>query len=145
MSKKLAIASDHAGFELKEFVKKEFPEFIWFDLGPTNTNRVDYPDFAKSACEKLLNDNLDGAVLICGSGIGMSIAANKIHGIRAAVVESKDAARLSKEHNNANVLCIGARLTKPSYAKELIISWINANFEGGRHSDRVKKIADLEK
>ncbi len=143
--KKIAIAADHAGFELKEFFLKNFKDVTWLDLGPANNDRVDYPDYAKKLAEAIQEKKVEGGLLICGSGIGMSIAANKCAGVRAAHVESEISARLAKEHNNANVLCLGARINAPEYALEIFNSWLKASFQGGRHQDRVVKIHNLEK
>lgn len=141
----LAIGADHAAFDLKEILKKEFAGAIDFiDVGTNSTDRVDYPDYAEKACHLVTTGKASGAILVCGSGIGMAIAANKIHGIRATMVESEAAAKLSKEHNDVNVLCLGARLITPHKAKECINAWLGASFEGGRHTDRVKKISALE-
>lgn len=141
---RLAIASDHAGFELKEFLKKNLVSVEWIDLGPSSADRVDYPDYAEKVARKVADGELSLGVLICGSGIGMCIAANKISGVRAAVVESEASARLSRQHNDANVLCLGARLIAPEYAKDILNAWLNSNFEGGRHSDRISKLTKLD-
>jgi len=114
---KIAIGADHAGFELKEKIKSHFSNEIDFlDFGTFNTERVDYPDFAKNVAQAIQKNEVDLGILICGSGIGMSIAANKLSKIRAAVVESKQTAKLSKEHNNANILCLGARILSDDVA-----------------------------
>ncbi len=145
MKKKLAIAADHAGFELKQILMGALATTVeWVDLGPTSADRVDYPDYAAKAAAAVTSGSVSGAVLICGSGIGMSIAANKIRGIRAAHSESVESARLSKEHNNAQILCIGARLTPPPTAAQMVTAWATATFEGGRHSNRINKITTLE-
>ncbi len=145
MKKKLAIAADHAGFELKQILLSTLaPTIDWVDLGPASADRVDYPDYAEKAAAAVLSGSVTGAVLICGSGIGMSIAANKVRGIRAAHSESVESAKLSKEHNNAQILCIGARLTPPQTASQMVTAWANTTFEGGRHSDRINKITSLE-
>lgn len=141
---KVAVGSDHAGFTLKQFLKENLPDISWIDLGPTSADRTDYPDFAEKVAQKVLSKECAFGVLICGSGIGMSIAANKIAGIRAAHVESEITAKLSRAHNDANILCIGSRITGPEYAKEIIETWLNTSFEGGRHQDRIKKISKLE-
>lgn len=143
----ILIASDHAGFDLKQALQKSMTSYTWTDLGPSSPLRVDYPDFAEKLAKKIVKDNCAG-ILICGSGIGMSIAANKIDGIRAAVVENTTSARLAKEHNNANVLCLGARFLAPEYAAEIIEAWLSASFDpkesGGRHEARIAKIKLLE-
>ena len=141
---KIAIGADHAGFDLKHQLIAELPDVEWLDLGPSSADRVDYPDYAAAVCEAILDGRATSGVLVCGSGIGMSIAANKFRGIRAAHAESEAAARLARQHNNANVLCIGARLSAPEYARSIVTSWMGARFEGGRHEDRIKKITALE-
>ncbi len=140
----LSIGSDHAGYTLKEFIKSQINDVRWVDEGTLSLERVDYPDYAHKVALKVVSKRSAGGVLVCGSGIGMSISANKIKGIRAAVVESEVAARLSKQHNNSNVLCLGARILAPEYAKEIVTAWLNSKFEGGRHEDRISKISKLE-
>lgn len=141
---KIAIASDHAGYELKTWIIQNISPFEWLDCGTNSSERCDYPDYAEKVGRALQNNQAKVGVLICGSGIGMSIAANKLSGIRAAVVETPTAAALAKQHNNANVLCLGARLITPALAKEIFFSWYQANFENGRHSARIAKITALE-
>ena len=137
----LSIASDHAGFDLKEFLKKTLPsEYSVHDLGPSTNNRCDYPDFAHLLAEHISTHPNEAGILVCGSGIGMSMAANRHSGVRAAVVESEQTAKLSREHNDANVLCLGARILSPEYAKKIVELWLKTPFEGGRHKDRVEKI-----
>ena len=148
MTKKarVLIASDHAGIELKTAIQKALPAWEWVDLGPMNGDRVDYPDFAELLSKKLVQGDADQGILVCGSGIGMSIAANKIPGIRAAVVENPIAARLSREHNDANVLCLGSRFVAPEYGAEIAEVWLKTPFsKDDRHEKRVKKITLLEK
>lgn len=140
---KLAIASDHAGINLKSFLKKEIKDVVWIDLGPATADSVDFPDFAEKACAEITHGRADKAVLICGTGLGMSIAANKIDGIRAAHVESEFTARMAGEHNNANVLCIGERVTGMHYALAIVKAWLAAKFEE-RHQRRIDKIHNLE-
>jgi ribose 5-phosphate isomerase B len=142
--KKIAVASDHAGYDLKEYLKKNITTVQWVDEGPSNTDRTDYPDFAEKVAKKVADQTVPFGVLVCGSGIGMCIAANKVNGVRAAVVESEQTARLSRAHNNANVLCLGARILTPEYAKGIVTAWLDTPFEGGRHEGRVQKIANLE-
>jgi RpiB/LacA/LacB family sugar-phosphate isomerase len=148
MRGRVLIASDHAGIELKKDLQKGLPDWEWIDLGPTQLARVDYPDFAELLGRKIAAGEAENGVLICGSGIGMSIAANKIPGVRAAVVENPIAARLAREHNNANVLCLGARFTAAEYAAEIVATWLEATFDpkagGGRHQGRIEKIAKIE-
>ncbi len=147
MSTKLqiSIASDHAGYELKEFLKKNITAVDWADEGPTTTERTDYPDFAEKVARKVSSGTTTRGILVCGSGIGMCITANKFPNVRAAVVESEQTAKLSREHNDANVLCLGARILTPDHAKTIVNTWLNTSFEGGRHGERIQKIADLEK
>ena len=149
MNIKIAIASDHAGYTLKEALKTALKAqgaspIEWSDFGPSSDARTDYPDFAKLVADAVATAKIPQGVLICGSGIGMSIAANKVHGIRAAVVESVETARLSKAHNNANILCLGARIVSPERAIEMVKIWLSTAFEEGRHSDRIEKIRKLE-
>lgn len=145
--KKIAIASDHAGFELKEKIKEDLKSagYEVIDLGTDSTESVDYPDYAKKLALKVSSGEVPEGVLCCGAGIGMSIAANKFPGVRAAVAVNEFMARMAKEHNNANVLCLSGRLTDPTTAKKLVNIWLNAKFEGGRHERRVKKISEIEK
>ncbi len=143
--KKVLIASDHAGVSLKAAIQKALPDWSWIDLGPATSDSVDYPDFAEKLSSKIDHDEATQGILICGSGIGMSIAANKMPGIRAAVVENPIAARLSREHNAANVLCLGARFLGPEYAAEIAKVWLNTPpAQEARHLARVKKITALE-
>lgn len=145
MSKpRIAIASDHAGITLRNYLIKELTEAEITDFGPELPDSVDYPDFAAKACEAVLSGKCDRAILVCGTGIGMSIAANKIKGIRAAHVESIFTARMSGEHNLANVLCLGERVTGTTHALEMVRAWLNAKFET-RHQKRVDKIMALER
>lgn len=142
---KVLIACDHAGFELKELLKQTVTGVEWIDEGPHSGDRTDYPDYAEKVAAKISAGAIKFGVLVCGSGIGMCIAANKFSGVRAAVVESEQTARLSRQHNDANVLCLGARILTPEYAKSIVQTWLQTEFEGGRHSDRIRKISDLEK
>lgn len=143
--KSVLIASDHAGYELKEYLKREISEIDWVDEGPSSADRTDYPDFAEKVATKVAAGNPAQGVLVCGSGIGMCISANKVDGVRAAVVESEQTARLSREHNDANIVCLGSRILTPEYAKSIVQTWLGTGFEGGRHADRVRKISELEK
>jgi ribose 5-phosphate isomerase B len=142
--KTLLIASDHAGYKTKIAIQKLLPNFEWEDIGPTNDERVDYPDFAEKLAKKISDKNL--GILICGSGIGMSIAANKVSGVRAAVVENPIAAKLAREHNHANILCLGSRFVAPEYAVEIVKAFLDAKpSTDPRHENRIKKITQLEK
>ena len=140
--KKICIASDHAGFKLKEVIKNTLvnKNISIFDLGPINNHSVDYPDYAKKLSKRVNANISDIGILVCGSGTGMSISANKIKGIRAAVCYNANSTRLSRLHNNANIICLGSRLTKKKLALKLVSIFLHTKFEGGRHLRRVKKI-----
>ena len=140
--KKICIASDHAGFNLKESIKDFLinKNISIIDLGPMNDNSVDYPDYAKKLANRLKKQKSDIGILVCGSGTGMAISANKIKGIRAAVCYNATSTRLSRQHNNANIIALGARLTKKSLSLKLVELFLKTKFEGGRHLRRVKKI-----
>lgn len=140
---KIAIASDHAGFCLKEDLKKAYPEIDWKDFGAFSQDAVDYPDTGKPAAESVASGECEKGVLICGSGIGMSIVANKVKGIRAALCNTPEIARLSRQHNDANVLVLAGRFTPMETALEIVKVWLSAEFEGGRHTKRISKIKDL--
>lgn len=140
---KFYIATDHAGFELKnytvELLKEKGHEVI--DLGPFSQDRVDYPDFAVKLCNAVLADEEDAdGILICGSGIGMSMTANRFSGIRAALCHDAYTATMARAHNDANVLCFGERVVGRGVAESMIDAWIAGAFEGGRHTGRVEKI-----
>lgn len=139
---KIALAADHAGYEEKEKVKKTLDELGigYTDMGTNSGESVDYPDFARKAAEAVAGGEYDQGLLLCGSGTGMAIAANKVHGIRAAVAWSPEIARLAREHNNANVLALPARFTSDNDVREILKAWFGAHFEGGRHEQRVEKI-----
>ena len=140
--KKIYISSDHAGYNLKENIKRKFKKkYIFFDLGTNNSKvSVNYPDFAHRLCKKVSNDSKNIGILVCGSGMGMSMAANKHKKIRAAVCYSVKNTKLSRLHNNANIITLGSRLTKKDTAFKCIEAFINTKFEGGRHKKRVEKI-----
>jgi len=140
--KKICIASDHAGFKLKEETKDFLinKNISIIDLGPINDNSVDYPDFAKKVSNRVKSKKSDIGILICGSGIGMAISANKTKGIRAALCYNSKSARLSRQHNNANIMCLGSRFTNKSSALKLVTAFLQTKFEGGRHLRRIKKI-----
>ena len=143
---KIAIAADHGGFELKdsmvEYIKSLGNEVV--DLGTNSADSVDYPDYAKKVCEEIQKGNSDLGILICGTGIGMSLAANKFEGIRAACVSDVYSAKMSRNHNNANVLCIGARVIGDEVAKLIIKTFLENEFEAGRHQRIVDKIMAFE-
>tara|TARA_Y100000389_G_scaffold139293_1_gene137037 strand:- start:427 stop:852 length:426 start_codon:yes stop_codon:yes gene_type:complete len=140
--KKIFISSDHAGYKLKEDIKKKFSKKYSFqDLGTYNSKvSVNYPDFAHKLCKKIANKAKNIGILVCGSGMGMSMAANRHKKIRAAVCYSVKNTKLSRLHNNANIITLGSRLTKKNIAFKCIDVFINTKFEGGRHKKRVKKI-----
>ena len=139
--KKIFISSDHAGFNLKEQIKKKFSKkFLFQDLGTDDSKRsVNYPDYAHKLSKKVSNNSKNIGILVCGSGMGMSMAANKHKKIRAAVCYSVKNAKLSRLHNNANIITLGSRLTKKNIAFKCIEVFVNTKFEGGRHKKRVKK------
>ena len=136
--KKIFIASDHAGYKLKNSIISKLKKII--DLGPKSTESVDYPDFAKKLSKKVASNKGSFGILICGSGMGMAIAANKTKNIRAALCYSAKNTKLSRLHNNSNVITLGSRLTKKNSALKLIDVFFKTKFEGGRHNKRVKKI-----
>ena len=141
-SKKVVLASDHAGFKLKEEIKKFLikKKGKVLDLGTKNTNSVDYPDYAHLLSKKMNKTENQFGILICGSGTGMSMAANKHKKIRAALCYDIKSAKLSRQHNNANVMTIGARLIKKNIAFKCVSTFLKTDFEGGRHLRRTKKI-----
>ena len=140
--KTVCIASDHAGFNLKEDIKNHLVDkkISIFDIGPYNDKSVDYPDFAKKVGNRIKSKKSDVGILVCGSGIGMAISANKIKSIRAAVCYNIKSTRLSRLHNNANIITLGSRLTKKKLSLKLVDLFLSTKFEGGRHLRRVKKI-----
>ena len=140
--KTACIASDHAGYKLKEDIKNYLidKQMSVFDVGPYNNNSVDYPDYAKKLGNRIKLKKSDVGILVCGSGTGMAISANKINTIRAAVCYNTKSTRLSRQHNNANIIALGARLTKKKLSLKLVEIFFNTKFEGGRHLRRVKKI-----
>ena len=140
--KKIFISSDHAGFKLKEEIKSHLSKkkISFKDMGPYNDDRVDYPDYAKKLAKRVKDKKSDIGILVCGSGTGMAISANKIKGIRAAVCYNFMSTRLSRQHNNANIIALGARLTKKSLTIKLVELFLKTKFEGGRHLKRIKKI-----
>ena len=140
--KTVCIASDHAGYKLKEDIKNHLIDksISVFDLGPFNDQSVDYPDYAKRLGNRIKFKKSDVGVLVCGSGTGMAISANKIKTIRAAVCYDLKSTRLSRQHNNANIIALGSRLTKRKLSLKLVDVFLTTKFEGGRHLKRVKKI-----
>ncbi|ABW20104.1 ribose 5-phosphate isomerase B [Alkaliphilus oremlandii] len=144
---KIAIGSDHGGYGLKELIRKHLQEkgFDIKDFGTDSTASVDYPDFAKAVGEAVVAGEFQRGILICGTGIGISIAANKIPGVRCALVGDCFSAKATRQHNDANILALGERVVGPGLALEIVDIWLSAEFEGGRHQGRVDKIADIEK
>ncbi len=140
--KKICIASDHAGFKLKELIKDYLinKNISIIDLGPINDKSVDYPDYAKKVTNRVKSKKSEVGILVCGTGTGMAISANKTKKIRAAVCYNLKSTRLSRQHNNANIITIGSRLTKKNTALQLVSVFLKTKFEGGRHLRRVKKI-----
>ena len=138
----IVLGADHNGIELKKIIKEYLLEkkFNPIDIGPFNTNKVDYPDYASQAAQIVANKDAQFGILICGSGIGMSIVANKVAGIRAALVHNLKTAPLTKEHNNANILCLGSWVVDHSTSLQIVASWLNAKFGEYRHVKRVAKI-----
>ena len=135
---KIAVASDHGGFALKEEVKKHLMErgIEVLDLGTHSEDSVDYPIYGKACGEAVMSGKADLGVVVCGTGIGISIAANKVKGIRCGLCTSVEMARLAKQHNNANVLALGGRTTEMDLAMEIVDTWLGTEFEGGRHQRR---------
>jgi ribose 5-phosphate isomerase B len=142
---RIAVGSDHAGFHLKEslagHLRASGHEVV--DCGTHSDERVDYPDYGAAVGRAVASGEVEGGLCVCGSGIGIAMAANKIAGVRAATVHDATSARLTKEHNNANVICIGERLIGPQVAVDALDAWLAASFEGGRHAGRVAKLDAL--
>ncbi|MEA1974075.1 MAG: ribose 5-phosphate isomerase B [Bacillota bacterium] len=143
---KIAIGCDHGGFDLKpdviEFLKSRSIEVI--DLGTNSSESVDYPDYGRAVGEAVASKKADLGIVICGTGIGISLAANKVRGIRAAVVSDTFSAKMARAHNNANILAFGARVVGKGLAIEIVKAWLDTDFEGGRHQRRVDKIMNIE-
>lgn len=144
---KIALGSDHAGYELKEKVKRHLEErgLDVHDNGTTSSNSVDYPDFARTVGEEVVHGRADLGVLVCGTGIGMAISANKVPGVRAANVTSEFEAQMLREHNDGNVLALGARVVDEATAMKLVDKFLDTQFAGGRHQLRVDKMMAIEK
>jgi ribose 5-phosphate isomerase B len=143
---KVAIGADHAGFEVKEKIKKLLDEMQipYEDVGTNSTEPVDYPDFGAKVGRKVASGEADQGIVVCGSGIGIAIAANKIRGVRAAQAWNEETARLARQHNDANVLAIGAKVLPEEEILKIIRAWFSAGFDGGRHERRIEKIKALE-
>ena len=140
----IAIGSDHAGFDLKEYLLEEElaprKNLEAKDLGTDSRDSVDYPDFAKKVAKKVIDGEVDLGILICGTGVGMSMTANKFAGIRAVDATNSYMAKMSRRHNNSNILCLGSRNIGAELAAQILSDWMNEDFEGGRHQRRVDKI-----
>ncbi|HVF21524.1 MAG TPA: ribose 5-phosphate isomerase B [Pyrinomonadaceae bacterium] len=143
---RIALASDHAGYAEKERLKTVLTDLgIEFDdLGTASDASVDYPDYARKVAEQVAQGQVEQGLLVCGSGTGMAITANKVRGVRAAVAWSEETARLARQHNDANVLAIGARTTPAADIPKIVRAWFSTDFEGGRHAERVAKISEVE-
>ena len=143
---KVCLGSDHAGYHLKEEIKKWVLEwgFQTTDFGAFSEEAVDYPDIAGRVSKAVASGDYERGILVCGTGIGMCIAANKVRGVRAALVHDVFSATATRQHNNSNVLTMGARVIGFGLAREIVRTWLYATYEGGRHNARIKKITDLE-
>jgi RpiB/LacA/LacB family sugar-phosphate isomerase len=144
---RIALASDHAGYAEKERLKALLDDLgVEFDdLGTVSEDSVDYPDYARKVAERVAQGEVEQGLLVCGSGTGMAITANKVPGVRAAVAWSEETARLARQHNDANVLAIGARTTPPDDIPKIVRAWFETKFDGGRHAARVEKINEVER
>ena len=142
---RIAIASDHGGFELKEIVKKHLEErgLEVADLGTNSDASVDYPVYGKACGEAVVNGEADCGIVVCGTGIGISIAANKVKGVRCGLCTSVEMAQLTKQHNNANVLALGGRTTPAELALQIVDAWLDTDFEGGRHERRTNMLDEM--
>ena len=139
---KIALASDHGGFELKEKIYKYLlnKNYDVKNFGTDSDESCDYPVFAKKVCSAILDDNFERGILICGTGIGMSMMANRFKGVRAACLSDKYSAEMTRKHNNSNVLCLGARVINENLAKEIIDIWLTTEYEAGRHQKRIEML-----
>jgi ribose 5-phosphate isomerase B len=140
---RIAIGSDHAGYLVKDMIVDHLKQhnIEITDLGCNTPDSVDYPDYAKKVCAEILQDRADFGILVCGTGIGMSMAANKIVTIRAALCNDVYAAEMTRKHNDANVLCLGARTVNPSIVRDIVNIFLKTEFEGGRHETRIRKFS----
>jgi ribose 5-phosphate isomerase B len=142
----LAIGCDHGGFELKQAIMEHLKEkgIEFHDFGCYSTESMDYPTVAQPVAQAIADGKFERGILICGTGIGMSIAANKVHGIRAACCENSFSAQMAREHNDAHILCLGARVLGPAVALTMVDAFLNSSFAGGRHCNRVNLISEME-
>ena len=147
MPEVIPIGADHAGFALKERLVDELRRLGYepLDLGTHSTDSTDYPDYAHEVADRVEHHDAERGVLLCGTGLGMAYAANRHPGVRAAVAWTSEVARLSREHNDANVLAMGARVIAPAYAREIVTAWLATPFAGGRHVPRIEQIAAIER
>lgn len=143
---KIALGADHAGYQLKDSLKRLLDEMgvSYEDFGTTNGQSVDYPDFAQKVADGVAGGRFNRGILVCGTGVGMAIAANKVDGVRAAPITDTDTAKLSREHNDLNVLTLGARMLPESRARDIVKIFLQTPFDGGRHAQRVQKIHAIE-
>lgn len=142
----VALGADHAGFELKEALKRALDArgVAWHDVGTASTSSVDYPDYAVQVADAVASGRADRGILVCGSGVGMAIAANKVRGVRAAPIVDVEGAVLAREHNDLNVLTLGARRTSVDEAERIVAAFLDTPFAGGRHEQRVAKIGRID-
>lgn len=143
---KIAISSDHGGNNLRKEIMALLDELAisYEDFGPQSSDSVDYPDYARPVAERVASGEFDKGILICGTGIGISIAANKFKGIRCALVHDTFSAKATRNHNDSNILAMGERVIGAGLAREIVTTWLHAEFEGGRHVRRVEKISEIE-
>lgn len=141
MKRKVAIASDHGGYTLKEAIKERFSDIDWLDLGTDSGESVDYPEFGKKLADAVAGGDADTGIVICGTGIGISIAANRNPAVRAGLCTDATMARLTRAHNDANVLALGERVIGQETAFDIVETFLNTEFEGGRHARRVEKLS----
>lgn len=141
---KLVIGADHAGYKLKEYIKSSLGGVGFLDVGTFDESPVDYPDIAEKVASQVIRGDVDYGILICGTGIGMCITANKFPGIYAALIYSEETGRLAKKHNNANIICFGGRTMNYDDVVSWIKAWLEEDFEGGRHLRRISKIKNIE-
>ncbi len=143
---KIAIGADHAGYQLKDSIRKQLEDLgiAYEDFGTSSGQSVDYPDYAKAVAEGVASGAFDRGILVCGTGVGMAIAANKVAGVRSAPIVDTDTAKLAREHNDLNILALGARVLPESRAREIVTTFLQTPFEGGRHATRVSKIHAIE-
>jgi ribose 5-phosphate isomerase B len=143
---KIAIGADHAGYQLKDAIRRQLEDLgiAYEDFGTSSAQSVDYPDYAKAVARGVASGAFDRGILVCGTGVGMAIAANKVAGVRSAPIADTDTAKLAREHNDLNVLALGARVLPESRAREIVKTFLETPFDGGRHATRVSKIHAIE-